>query len=121
MLSAFMGLLDPGDEVIVFEPFFDQCVCGTSYFRCHLNQLLQGTSTDERSSGVDTSVILKWPVGKSYMFPYTPHQTHQAKQHLLRNGLWIFLSYERRLQVEPKCWLVVVPFKHFTSVRAKVH
>jgi aspartate/methionine/tyrosine aminotransferase len=26
MLSAFMGLLDPGDEVIVFEPFFDQYV-----------------------------------------------------------------------------------------------
>lgn len=26
MLSAFMGLLDPGDEVIVFEPYFDQYV-----------------------------------------------------------------------------------------------
>ena len=26
MLSAFMGLLNPGDEVIVFEPFFDQYV-----------------------------------------------------------------------------------------------
>jgi hypothetical protein len=26
ILSAFMGLLDPGDEVIVFEPFFDQYV-----------------------------------------------------------------------------------------------
>jgi hypothetical protein len=26
MLSAFMGLLDPGDEVIVFEPFFDQYI-----------------------------------------------------------------------------------------------
>lgn len=26
MLSAFMAFLEPGDEVIVFEPFFDQCV-----------------------------------------------------------------------------------------------
>jgi aspartate/methionine/tyrosine aminotransferase len=26
MLSAFMGFLEPGDEAIVFEPFFDQCV-----------------------------------------------------------------------------------------------
>jgi kynurenine aminotransferase len=24
MFSAFMGFLDPGDEVILFEPFFDQ-------------------------------------------------------------------------------------------------
>lgn len=24
MLSAFMGFLEPGDEVIIFEPFFDQ-------------------------------------------------------------------------------------------------
>ena len=26
MLSAFMGFIEPGDEVIVFEPFFDQLV-----------------------------------------------------------------------------------------------
>ena len=26
MLSAFMGFLEQGDEVIVFEPFFDQWV-----------------------------------------------------------------------------------------------
>lgn len=26
MLAAFMGFLDPGDEVIIFEPFFDQYV-----------------------------------------------------------------------------------------------
>ncbi|OTA22438.1 hypothetical protein BTJ68_14690 [Hortaea werneckii EXF-2000] len=26
MLSAFMGFLEPGDEVIVFEPFFDQYI-----------------------------------------------------------------------------------------------
>jgi aspartate/methionine/tyrosine aminotransferase len=25
MLSAFMGFVEQGDEVIVFEPFFDQC------------------------------------------------------------------------------------------------
>lgn len=24
MLSAFMGFIEDGDEVIVFEPFFDQ-------------------------------------------------------------------------------------------------
>ena len=24
MLSAFMAFVEPGDEVIVFEPFFDQ-------------------------------------------------------------------------------------------------
>lgn len=24
MLSAFMGFVEPGDEVIVFEPYFDQ-------------------------------------------------------------------------------------------------
>ena len=24
MLSAFMAFIEPGDEVIVFEPFFDQ-------------------------------------------------------------------------------------------------
>lgn len=26
MLSAFMGFIEPGDEVIIFEPFFDQSV-----------------------------------------------------------------------------------------------
>jgi kynurenine aminotransferase len=26
MLSAFMGFVEPGDEVIVFEPFFDQYI-----------------------------------------------------------------------------------------------
>ncbi len=26
MLSAFMGFIEPGDEVIIFEPFFDQWV-----------------------------------------------------------------------------------------------
>ena len=26
MLSAFMGFVEPGDEVILFEPFFDQSV-----------------------------------------------------------------------------------------------
>ncbi len=24
MLSAFMAFIEPGDEVIIFEPFFDQ-------------------------------------------------------------------------------------------------
>jgi kynurenine aminotransferase len=26
MLSAFMAFIEPGDEVIIFEPFFDQWV-----------------------------------------------------------------------------------------------
>ena len=26
MLSAFMGFIEQGDEVILFEPFFDQSV-----------------------------------------------------------------------------------------------
>jgi kynurenine aminotransferase len=26
MLSAFMAFIEPEDEVIIFEPFFDQCV-----------------------------------------------------------------------------------------------
>ena len=26
MLSAFMGFVEPGDEVIIFEPFFDQYI-----------------------------------------------------------------------------------------------
>jgi len=26
MLSAFMAFIEPGDEVIIFEPFFDQLV-----------------------------------------------------------------------------------------------
>jgi len=26
MLSAFMAFIESGDEVIIFEPFFDQCV-----------------------------------------------------------------------------------------------
>ena len=32
MLSAFMAFIEPGDEVIVFEPFFDQEV--GSYEAC---------------------------------------------------------------------------------------
>ena len=31
MLSAFMAFLDDGDEAIVFEPFFDQFVCLSSF------------------------------------------------------------------------------------------
>lgn len=34
MLSAFMAFIEPGDEVIVFEPFFDQQV----HFRPNLEQ-----------------------------------------------------------------------------------
>lgn len=30
MLSAFMGFLEQDDEVIVFEPFFDQFVASLS-------------------------------------------------------------------------------------------
>lgn len=26
MLSAFMGFIEPGDEVIVMEPYFDQYI-----------------------------------------------------------------------------------------------
>jgi kynurenine aminotransferase len=29
MLSAFMAFLEPGDEAIIFEPFFDQLVFAT--------------------------------------------------------------------------------------------
>ena len=33
MLSAFMAFIEPGDEVIIFEPFFDQCVShSAAYF-----------------------------------------------------------------------------------------
>jgi aspartate/methionine/tyrosine aminotransferase len=27
MIAAMLGLLDPGDEVIVFEPFYEQVGC----------------------------------------------------------------------------------------------
>lgn len=32
MLSAFMAFIEPGDEVIIFEPFFDQSVFPNSTF-----------------------------------------------------------------------------------------
>lgn len=32
MLCAFMGFVEPGDEVIVFEPFFDQYVAWPDLF-----------------------------------------------------------------------------------------
>jgi len=38
ILCAFMGFVEPGDEVIVFEPFFDQCVNGP--IRVHLKYLI---------------------------------------------------------------------------------
>lgn len=31
MLSAFMAFIEPGDEVIIFEPFFDQSVLRVYY------------------------------------------------------------------------------------------
>jgi hypothetical protein len=42
MLSAFMGLLDPGDEVIVFEPFFDQYAY-VSYYHLSCNRSLKNS------------------------------------------------------------------------------
>lgn len=32
MLSAFMGFIEPGDEVVIFEPFFDQYVLLLSFY-----------------------------------------------------------------------------------------
>lgn len=31
MLSAFMAFIEQGDELIIFEPFFDQCVLSSFY------------------------------------------------------------------------------------------
>jgi len=33
MLSAFMGFIEEGDEVILFEPFFDQSVLNSKQRR----------------------------------------------------------------------------------------
>ena len=35
MLSAFMAFIEPGDEVIIFEPFFDQSVLLLCDFHAH--------------------------------------------------------------------------------------
>jgi hypothetical protein len=39
MLSAFMGFIEEGDEVIIFEPFFDQQVSAQLRFRLQTNLL----------------------------------------------------------------------------------
>jgi hypothetical protein len=48
MLSAFMAFIEPGDEVIIFEPFFDQLVLPNSNYlsawfvlMCWMKQIYQ--------------------------------------------------------------------------------
>jgi hypothetical protein len=36
MLSVFMAFIEPGDEVIIFEPYFDQSAVPCPSYRCML-------------------------------------------------------------------------------------
>jgi kynurenine aminotransferase len=63
MLSAFMGFLNPGDEVIVFEPFFDQyshLPCSKSP-RAHSLTLFRYISNIEMAGGTVVYVPLRPP------------------------------------------------------------
>lgn len=58
MLSAFMAFVEPGDEVVLFEPFFDQYA-----FR---SPNLSNLYLVSRSEGtcVDISPTSKWPAAR---------------------------------------------------------
>jgi N-succinyldiaminopimelate aminotransferase len=61
LFDALLGLVDPGDEVVLFEPFYDSYIAGI-----------------ELSGGVAKSVLLRPPDGEHKAFWFEPDELRAA-------------------------------------------
>jgi hypothetical protein len=77
MLSAFMAFIEPGDEVIIFEPFFDQSVSGPRYIWVVFTL----------TTGVGILAISRCLGGPSDTFLYIRPKTGRPGRLQLQNGL----------------------------------
>ena len=77
MLSAFMGFIEPGDEVIIFEPFFDQ-------YALPLSRYLQDWNL------VDTSPTSRWLAAKWCTRLFNRQRKELPRRPPLQNGQLTF-------------------------------
>jgi hypothetical protein len=70
MLSAFMAFINPGDKVIIFEPFFYKYIYRASLTLLlnvrHANFLLPGDTLNSMSILAGILAISKWLVARSF-------------------------------------------------------
>ena len=97
MLSAFMAFIEPGDEVIVFEPFFDQYVNSQ---RCPFSRLVKSDPSPRYISNIEM------PGGKIVYVPMHPPKTGATKTSSA--GDWTIDFAELEQAITPKTKMIVL-------------
>ncbi|KAK5997798.1 putative aminotransferase C6B12.04c [Cladobotryum mycophilum] len=100
MLSAFMAFIEPGDEVIIFEPFFDQWV--TSYSSQRKNH--------SAYKGIRYISNIEMPGGKIVYVPLHPPKTGAVKTSSAADWTIDFDELERA--ITPKTKMIVINTPH---------